>query len=82
MKTKIYYQIVLIIIVLLSNESVEKTYAQRINCRTTRDSRDPLKPCVFPFIFQGVKYDGCPPDEWKDIDKNRRWCSTQVLSIK
>ena len=79
MKSKTYYGIVLIIITLLSNQSVE-LHAQRTNCRTTKDSRDPLKPCVFPFIFQGVKYDGCPPDEWKD--ENRRWCSTQVLRIK
>ena len=76
MNFKIYFGTVLLITI-LSYQNGGEIWAQRINCRTTKDSTDPLKPCVFPFIFQGVKYDGCPPDEWKD--KNRRWCSTQVI---
>ena len=49
MNFKIYFGIV---ITVLSYQNVE-ICAQRINCRTTQDSTDPLKPCVFPFIFQG-----------------------------
>ena len=48
------------------------------------------KPCIFPFTFNGVTYNGCPtfrdtldikikslmiiPDSYL----NRRWCSTKV----
>jgi len=47
----------------------------QLKCRTTADSKDPKKPCIFPFKFKGEKYFGCPPDP--EV-KSRRWCSTAV----
>ena len=47
----------------------------QLKCRTTADSKDPKKPCIFPFKFKGEKYFGCPPDP--EV-KGRRWCSTAV----
>ena len=47
----------------------------QLKCRTTADSKDPKKPCIFPFKFKGEKYFGCPPD--REV-KGRRWCSTAV----
>jgi hypothetical protein len=43
-------------------------------CLTTNDSTDPNKPCIFPFKFNDVVYEGCPTDL---KDKNKRWCSTE-----
>ncbi len=31
-------------------------------CKTTSDSKNPNKPCIFPFIFRGVEYTKCPQD--------------------
>ena len=43
------------------------------------------QPCIFPFIFNGVTYNGCPTLEHTlglDINNlipyNTRWCSTKV----
>ena len=47
----------------------------QLKCRTTADSKDPKKPCIFPFKFKGEKYFGCPPDP--EV-RGRRWCSTAV----
>ena len=47
----------------------------QLKCRTSIDSKDPQKPCIFPFKFKGEKYFGCPPDP--DV-QGRRWCSTAV----
>ena len=47
----------------------------QLKCRTTADSKDPRKPCIFPFKFKGEKYFGCPPDP--EV-RGRRWCSTAV----
>ena len=32
------------------------------NCSTANDSKVPNKPCVFPFKFKDVVYEGCPTD--------------------
>ena len=47
----------------------------QLKCRTTADSKDPQKPCIFPFKFKGEKYFGCPPDP--EV-RGKRWCSTAV----
>ena len=31
-------------------------------CSTANDSKVPNKPCVFPFKFKNVVYEGCPID--------------------
>ena len=36
---------------------------------------NPGKPCVFPFIYDGRSYSGCPIDP---DDSSKRWCSTKV----
>ena len=51
--------------------------AQENRCFTTKDSKHPMQPCIFPFTHQGVTYNGCPPDPF---EKDRRWCSTQVIN--
>ena len=33
-----------------------------IACSTANDSKVPNKPCVFPFKFKDVVYEGCPTD--------------------
>merc|ERR1712194_434898 len=33
------------------------------------------KPCVFPFIYEGVTYDSCT-----NVDHDEPWCSTEVDS--
>ena len=35
------------------------------------------KACIFPFVFDGVEYDGCPP---YPADASETWCSTEVDS--
>merc|ERR1712038_910962 len=47
----------------------------RLRCFTTYDSKDPNKPCIFPFKHKGKSYFGCPPDP--DV-AGRHWCSTEV----
>lgn len=44
-------------------------------CFTTTESAVSETECVFPFIHDNVKYDGCPVDP---IDKTKRWCSTKT----
>lgn len=36
---------------------------------------NPGKPCIFPFIYDGKSYSGCPIDP---DDSSKRWCSTKV----
>ena len=33
------------------------------------------KPCIFPFIWKSVTYNGCPPDPEVNSET---WCSTKV----
>ena len=41
-------------------------------CITT-GGPNPGKPCIFPFTFKGVTYNGCAPEV-----KSETWCSTKV----
>ena len=46
------------------------------NCLTTADSpSDPGAECQFPFIFENVEYNSCPPDRF---DTSKTWCSTRT----
>ena len=49
-------------------------------CITTADSKDPGKPCKFPFTFKGKRYSGCSLDDYPDPEVQFRgpWCSTAV----
>lgn len=38
---------------------------------------NPNAACVFPFIYKGRQYGGCPIDP---DDRTKRWCSTRVDS--
>ena len=42
---------------------------------STNGGKDPFRPCIFPFTFDGVKYFGCPKDLFEE---DKRWCSTKV----
>ena len=49
-------------------------------CKTTGGPRN-AKPCVFPFIFQGKKYEACTEilqGENSNIIFGKAWCSTMV----
>jgi len=44
-------------------------------CRTTADSKDARRPCVFPFVYKGKKYNACTTEH---STGNWPWCSTSV----
>ena len=51
-------------------------------CRTNiiTSNRDPAKihtPCVFPFRFRGVNYNGCTRSHWEGYE-HLEWCSTKT----
>ena len=37
----------------------------------------PNKDCVFPFRFNGIKYNSCTMSK-ADLTENKPWCSTKV----
>ena len=43
-------------------------------CKTLPGSDDPNRPCVFPFTFAGVTYNGCTKDN------GDAWCATKVTT--
>ena len=43
-------------------------------CKTLPGSDDPNRPCVFPFTFDGVTYNGCTKDN------GDAWCATKVTT--
>ena len=40
---------------------------------TTESGPEPGRPCVFPFIYNGVTYKECTSVDW-----DQPWCSTEV----
>lgn len=42
----------------------------------TNEGSESNKPCVFPFIYMGVKYETCTMKN----DLSKQWCSTKVDS--
>ena len=47
-------------------------YLTESNCLTTTGAA-PDKPCIFPFIHEGVEYNECISHE-----HGEHWCSTKV----
>ena len=45
------------------------------NCRTT-SGKKPNKPCVFPFISDGITYSDCTTDQ--NNPGEPAWCATMV----
>ena len=43
----------------------------------TKSGPSSNQPCIFPFIWYGKTYNGCPIDP---DDSSQRWCSTKVDS--
>ena len=44
-----------------------------VECLTVHDTKDPKKPCIFPFNWKGQSHYSCNLDEEKGY-----WCSTDV----
>ena len=40
---------------------------------TTESGPEPGRPCIFPFIYNGVTYKECTSADW-----DQPWCSTEV----
>ena len=43
-------------------ENLELEKSEKYICLTANDSKVPNKPCIFPFKFKDVVYEGCPTD--------------------
>jgi len=49
----------------------------KANLCLTKSGPSSNQPCIFPFIWYGKTYNGCPIDP---DDSSQRWCSTKVDS--
>ena len=63
----------------MSNACPYFSDAPRSHCGT-RPARDQglNRPCLFPFIYEGVEYDGCTDAYHKDMTHREPWCPYEL----